>query len=38
VTSLVQAAAAFMETTDPRGAGDGEVEHIDVGDDWPEDE
>ena len=40
MASLAQAAAAVMATADPRadhretGAG---VEHIDVGDEWPED-
>lgn len=40
MASLVHAAAAVMATTDPRTdgtAGDGGVEHIDVGDEWPED-
>lgn len=40
VTSLAQAAAALLATADGRGSGtaDGDVEHIDLDDDWPEDE
>ncbi|MCW2736415.1 hypothetical protein [Nocardioides sp.] len=40
MTSLAQAAAAIMTTADPRTEGEGRagVEHIDLGDDWPEDE
>ncbi|WP_210502480.1 hypothetical protein [Nocardioides xinjiangensis] len=40
VGSLVQAAAALIATADPRDAGSpgDEVEHIDLGDDWREDE
>lgn len=34
VTSLAQAFAAVMAT--PRTEGRGDVEHIDVGDEWPE--
>jgi hypothetical protein len=37
VTSLAQAVAAIMATEQPT-PGDGTVEHIDLGDDWPEDE
>ena len=37
VTSLAQAAAAIMATDAP-AARDEAVEHIDLGDDWPEDE
>jgi len=36
VTSLAQAAAAVMATTHPGATRDGEVEHIDLADDWPE--
>jgi hypothetical protein len=38
VTSLAQAAAAVMATPAPRADGASDVEHIDLGDDWPEDE
>lgn len=39
VSSLAQAAAALLATTThPGPAGDGEVEHIDVVDDWPSDD
>lgn len=41
MASLAHAAAAIMATADPRTDGssnDGGVEHIDVGDEWPEDE
>ena len=38
MTSLAQAAAAVMATSAPRAEGEVDVEHIDVGDDWPEDE
>ena len=38
MTSLAQAAAAVMATSTPRTEGEVDVEHIDVGDDWPEDE
>lgn len=41
LTSLAHAAAAIMATADPRSEGPGTdhvgVEHIDVGDEWPED-
>lgn len=37
VGSLAQAAAALMATTSHTGSGSGDVEHIDVTDDWPED-
>jgi hypothetical protein len=36
MASLAQAAAAIMATTHPGTAQDGEVEHIDVADDWPD--
>jgi hypothetical protein len=36
MTSLAHAAAAFMATPEPRETDAG-VEHIDVGDEWPED-
>ncbi len=36
MTSLAQAAAAIMATADSRTDRDGSVEHIDVGDEWPE--
>ena len=36
MTSLAQAAAAIMATADARPDRDGSVEHIDVGDEWPE--
>ena len=36
VTSLAQAAAAIMATTPPGTPRDDGVEHIDLGDDWPE--
>lgn len=40
MTSLAQAAAAVMATQDPSAAraGAGDVEHIRVDDEWPEDE
>lgn len=38
VTSLAHAAAAVMATPDSSGARGGDVEHIDLGDEWPEDE
>ncbi|WP_439936375.1 hypothetical protein ACS3YM_10420 [Nocardia sp. N13] len=38
VTSLVHAAAAVMATSDSSGARGSDVEHIDLGDEWPEDE
>ncbi len=41
MTSLAQAAAAILATADPRADGEAKdhdgVEHIDVGDEWPED-
>lgn len=38
MTSLAQAAAAVMATAAPRAEGRGDVEHIDLDGDWPEDE
>ena len=38
MASLAQAAAAIMATTDSGMAQDAGVEHIDLGDDWPEGE
>jgi hypothetical protein len=38
MASLAQAASAVMATTHPGTAQDGEVEHIDLADDWPEGE
>jgi hypothetical protein len=38
MASLAQAAAAVMETTHPRTAEGGDVEHIDLAEDWPEGE
>ena len=38
VTSLAHAAAAIMATPESRGERGGDVEHIDLGDEWPEDE
>ena len=38
LTSLAHAAAAIIATSGPSGAGSGDVEHIDLGDEWPEDE
>lgn len=38
MTSLAHAAAAIMATTDARTDRDGSVEHIDLSDEWPEDE
>jgi hypothetical protein len=38
MASLAQAAAAVMATTHPRTAEAGDVEHIDLADDWPEGE
>ena len=38
MASLAHAAAAAMATADPRSQRSGDVEHIDVGDEWPEDE
>ncbi len=38
MASLAQAAAALMATTPAGAARDGEVEHIDLADDWPEGE
>lgn len=38
MASLAQAASAIMATTHPDAAEDGEVEHIDLADDWPEGE
>jgi hypothetical protein len=38
MASLAQAAAAIMATTHPNAPQDGDVEHIDLTDDWPEGE
>lgn len=38
MTSLSQAAAAVMATADPRSPSPADVEHIDVGDEWPEEQ
>jgi hypothetical protein len=38
MASLAQAAAAIMATTHAGAARDGEVEHIDLADDWPSDD
>ena len=37
MASLAQAAAAIMATTHADASQDGEVEHIDLADDWPSD-
>jgi hypothetical protein len=38
MASLAQAASAVMATTHPGTAQDGDVEHIDLADDWPSDD
>jgi hypothetical protein len=38
VTSLAHAAAAVMATSQPPADRSSDVEHIDLGDEWPEDE
>lgn len=36
MTSIAQAAAAIMATPDPRSEDRGDVEHIDLDDEWPD--
>ncbi len=38
MTSISQAAAALLSTPDPRAEDRGDVEHIDLGAEWPEGE